>query len=101
MLRVRGAEQAVCVPGRDLKLPRLEKGIATDMLAPLPIGEPTPRPSRVIAEALVGRYGPRQITALTSSLGFPRQLTQVIVAACTSTACDTSWTRRRNIVVAR
>jgi hypothetical protein len=71
------------------------------MLAPLTIGDPTPRPSRVIAEALVGRYGPRQITALSSSLGFPRQLTQVIVAACTATACDTTWTRRRGPVVAR
>jgi hypothetical protein len=71
------------------------------MLALMPIGEATPRPSRVIAEALVGRYGPRQITALSSSLGYPRQLTQVIVAACTATACDATWTRRRSPVVAR
>jgi hypothetical protein len=71
------------------------------MLVHTPLGDPTSRPSRVIAEALVGRYGPRKITDLTSSLGYPRQLTQVIVAACTSTACDTSWTRKRSVLSSR
>jgi hypothetical protein len=52
------------------------------------IGETMPRPSTVIAEALVGRYGPGQITALSASLGFSPRLVNVIVAACTSTACD-------------
>jgi hypothetical protein len=46
------------------------------------------RPSRVIAEALVSRQGPRQIAARATALGLPRQLTQVILAACTATATD-------------
>lgn len=71
------------------------------MLGPTPIGDPTPRPSRVIAEALVGRYGPRQIAEVSCSLGFPRQLTQVIQAACTATACDTAWTRKKSVLVVR
>jgi hypothetical protein len=71
------------------------------MIVHTPLGDPTPRPSHVIAEALVGRYGPRKITDLTSSLGYPRQLTHVILAACTATACDTSWTRKRGVRAAR
>lgn len=77
------------------------KGFATNTHSQLPTGDASPRPSRVIAEALLGRYGPQQITDLGSSLGFPRPLTQVIVAACTATACDRSWTRRRTPMVAR
>jgi hypothetical protein len=57
-----------------------------------------PRPSRVIAEALVERYGQRQIAARAASLGLPRQLTQVIVAACASVAAEGAPSRRRHAV---
>ncbi len=53
--------------------------------------ESTPRPSQVIAEALVQRQGPGQIAARASALGFPRSLTRAIVIACTSTATDPTW----------
>lgn len=78
-----------------------EKGFATNALPASPTNEVPPRPSRVIAEALLGRYGPQQITDLSVSFGFPRPLTQVIVAACTATACDCSWSRRRITAVAQ
>lgn len=52
--------------------------------------ELSPRPSQVIAEALVQRQGPGQIAARASALGFPRSLTRAIVFACTSTATDPS-----------
>jgi hypothetical protein len=53
--------------------------------------EATPRPSQVIAEALLQRQGPGQIAARASSLGFSRSLTRAIVVACTSTATDPTW----------
>jgi hypothetical protein len=56
------------------------------------------RPSRVIAEALVARQGPTQITARAAALGLPRQLTQVILAACTATATDTTPRFQRKAV---
>ena len=46
------------------------------------------RPSQVIAEALVERYGPSQIASEADRLGLPRPLTQVILAACCATAVD-------------
>jgi hypothetical protein len=51
------------------------------------------RPSRFIAEALVGRHGPRQITARANAIGLPNQLTKVIVVACTATATDSAFPR--------
>lgn len=56
---------------------------------------PSPRLSRFIAEALVGRHGPRQITARANAIGLPNQLTKVIVCACTATATDPTPARRR------
>ena len=49
---------------------------------------PTARPSLVIAEALVERYGPSQIASKADRLGLPRPLTRAIFAACCSTALD-------------
>jgi hypothetical protein len=49
---------------------------------------PTARPSQVIAEALVERYGPSQIATRAESIGLPQPLTNAIVAACCSTAID-------------
>jgi hypothetical protein len=53
--------------------------------------EAATRPSQVIAEALLQRQGPGQITARASALGFSRSLTRAIVIACTSTATDSLW----------
>jgi hypothetical protein len=90
---------------RDLAAPHSPslhvKGIMIRMSAQTPMEEAAPRPSRVIAEALVGRYGPRQITARASSLGLPRQLTNAILAACTATAIDSSPSRKKSPIPAR
>lgn len=60
----------------------------------------SPRPSRFIAEALVGRHGPRQIAARANAIGLPNQLTKVIVVACTATATDTNPGRARTFAAA-
>lgn len=60
------------------------------MLTPAERTEMSPRPSQVIAEALLQRQGPGQIAARASALGFPRSLTRAIVCACTSTATDST-----------
>lgn len=57
--------------------------------------ESSPRPSRFIAEALIGRHGPRQITARANDIGLPKPLTKVIVAACAATATDPTPRSRR------
>jgi hypothetical protein len=89
---------------RDLAAPQLPslyvKGNVKRMSAQTPMEEAAPRPSRVIAEALVGRYGPSKITARASSLGLPRQLTTAILAACTATAIDSSTTRKNSPIPA-
>lgn len=46
------------------------------------------RPSRVIAEALVERQSPCQILDRATTLGFPEQLTQIMVVVCGATAID-------------
>ncbi len=43
---------------------------------------PSPRPSQVIAEALVERQDPRQIVDRAADLGYSRKLAETIVAAC-------------------
>ena len=50
------------------------------------VEDPTPRPSRLIAEALVQRYGPRRIANRAARCGFSAQLTNVMVVACAATA---------------
>ena len=52
-------------------------------------------PSRVIAEALVDRQGPQQITARARRLGFSPSLTTAVVAACCRTAVDRPRVLRR------
>jgi hypothetical protein len=59
--------------------------------------ESSPRPSRFIAEALIGRHGPRQITARANDIGLPTPLTKVIVAACAATATDSSAPKSRRL----
>ncbi len=46
--------------------------------------------SRFIAEALVARDGPQEITARADRLGLPTVARDVAVAACVGTACDCS-----------
>lgn len=60
----------------------------------------SPRPSKFIAEALVGRHGPRQIAASADAIGLPKQLTKVIVVACTATATDAAFPRTKSFAVA-
>ena len=62
-----------------------------------PFEDPTPRPSRVIAEALVQRHGPQRIVSRACKLGLSPQLTRAMVVACCATAVDRSGTPRRRI----
>ena len=55
----------------------------------------SPRPTQVIAKALVERQGPRQIASQADQLGLPRSLTRAILAACCSTAVDSSGASRK------
>ncbi|HEU5431902.1 MAG TPA: hypothetical protein VFU81_09570 [Thermomicrobiales bacterium] len=50
--------------------------------------EPTPRPSRIIAEALVQRHGPRRIAIRAAKLGLSVPLTEAIVVACSAASID-------------
>jgi hypothetical protein len=54
----------------------------------LVVEESSSRASRLIAEALVQRYGPRRIVASANRLGLPPQLTRAVVVACSATALD-------------
>ncbi len=54
---------------------------------------PAARPSQVIAEALVERYGPSQIASKAEEVGLPRPLTRVILVACCATAVDQPGSR--------
>ena len=47
-----------------------------------------PRPSLLIAEALVERQSPGQITARALRLGLPQGLTQAMLVTCCATAVD-------------
>ena len=58
----------------------------------------TPRPTQVIAKALVERQGPGQIASQADRLGLPRPLTRAILVACCSTAVDSSIVARKRIV---
>ena len=60
--------------------------------------DPAPRPSRLIAEALVQRYGPHRITAQAARLGLSPQLTRAMVVACCATAVDPSAAPRRLMI---
>ena len=48
---------------------------------------PTPL-SRLVAEALVGRHGPRQIEERACEMGLPVPAAKVVVAACAACSCD-------------
>ena len=44
--------------------------------------------SRLVAEALVGRHGPRQIEERACEMGLPMPAAKVVVAACAACSCD-------------
>lgn len=58
------------------------------MIEQLPVEERAPRVSRVIAEALVRRQGPRRIANRAARLGFSPSLTRAVVVACAASALD-------------
>ena len=58
------------------------------MQAPIPAEDHLPRVSRVVAEALVRRQGPRRIVTRATRLGLPATLTRAMVVACAASALD-------------
>ncbi len=76
------------------------KGNEPPMLAATPFEDHLPRPSRVIAEALVQRHGPRRIVDRAARLGLSPQLTRAMVAACGATAVDPCAAPRRPAIPA-
>jgi hypothetical protein len=58
------------------------------MRAPIPAEDRPPRVSRVIAEALVRRQGPRRIVTRAARLGLSPVLTRALVVACGASALD-------------
>ena len=58
------------------------------MRAPIPAEDRTPRVSRVIAEALVRRQGPRRIVSRATRLGLSPLMTRTVVVACGASALD-------------
>jgi len=58
------------------------------MGAPTQDDERVSRVSRVVAEALVRRQGPRRIVTRATRLGFPLSLTRAVVVACGASALD-------------
>ncbi len=69
------------------------------MSAITPYEDKKPRPSRLIAEALVQRDGPHRIVARASNLGLSPQLTRAMVVACCATAVDRCGPPRRAVAV--
>jgi hypothetical protein len=61
-------------------------------------GELSRTTARFIAEALVERHGPSQITERAKDIGLPKPLTKVIVAACAAAATDPNAPRSRRAV---
>ncbi len=58
------------------------------MRAPSPVEDRIPPVSRVIAEALVRRQGPRRIVTRATRLGLSPVLTRAVVVACAASALD-------------
>jgi hypothetical protein len=58
------------------------------MRAPTPAEERETRVSRVVAEALVRRQGPRRIANRATRLGLSPTLTRTLIVACGASALD-------------
>ena len=71
------------------------------MPTPLMSEEHASRPSRVIAEALINRHGPRQITSQAAAMGLSRPLTQVILVACSAASLDARSISNKGVARAR
>ncbi len=56
-------------------------------LSPAPV-DPVARPSRLIAEALVKRHGPRRIAQRAARCGLSPELTRAMVLACGAVAIE-------------
>ena len=63
------------------------KGMVS-MRPPIPAEDRIPPVSRVIAEALVCRQGPRRIVTRATRLGLSPVLTRAVVVACAASALD-------------
>ena len=50
--------------------------------------------SRFVAEALIARDGPQEISDRADELGLPEVARDVVVAACVGTACDCSFVQQ-------
>lgn len=70
------------------------------MLPAIPPFASAPRASRVIAEALVKRHGPRRIVHRATRLGLPLPLTQAMVVACSAAAIEPMPAPRRSSALA-
>lgn len=55
---------------------------------------------RLVAEALVGRHGPRQIEERACEMGLPTPAAKVVVAACAACSCDSPRHGRLTLRVA-
>lgn len=67
----------------------------SEVMTPAASAPAIARPSRLIAEALVQRHGPRRIVDRATRLGLPLQLTKAMVAACAATAVDSQSAKSR------
>ena len=67
------------------------------MMADASTDEYDPSFSRFIAEALIARDGPQEITTRADELGLSPIAKDVAVAACVATACDCSTSDLRII----
>lgn len=72
-----------------------------EMMADASIDEYDPSFTRFIAEALIARDGPQEITTRADELGLSPIAKDVAVAACAATACDCSTLDTRMIYEAR
>jgi hypothetical protein len=54
--------------------------------------------SRFVAEALIARDGPHEISARADELGLPEVAREVAVAACVGTACDCSFVQQQDLL---
>ena len=54
--------------------------------------------SRFVAEALIARDGPQEISTRAEELGLPEIAREVAVAACVGTACDCSYVQQWDVL---
>jgi hypothetical protein len=54
--------------------------------------------SRFVAEALIARDGPEEISTRAEELGLPEIAREVAVAACVGTACDCSLVQSQDFL---